>query len=124
VLVIHGGSDACDGPILFEDLDGSFTGGYGRVMLDGIGHFPPHANAIAQADLVHDHLRAHQWPLPTHPPQPVRPRASVPSGAPGVPRGTRGQLLLLAAIVEQPGVGFSAGRRTRCVRSKRTGLAE
>ncbi|HEY4110244.1 alpha/beta hydrolase [Puia sp.] len=40
-LVINGGSDTCDPPSSFEEMDHSFTGGCELLTLEGIGHFPP-----------------------------------------------------------------------------------
>ena len=39
-LMIHGGADTCDEPSSSEGQDKHFTGGYKRVVLDGVGHFP------------------------------------------------------------------------------------
>jgi len=39
-LMIQGGSDFCDDPSESEGLEQYFTGGYERVLLDGVGHFP------------------------------------------------------------------------------------
>jgi len=39
-LVIHGASDFCVGPKESEGLDKFFTGGYQRLLLKGVGHFP------------------------------------------------------------------------------------
>jgi len=54
-LVISGGSDTCDPPSTFEEMDHSFTGGYELMTLDGIGHFPPREapDAVAKALIRH-----------------------------------------------------------------------
>jgi pimeloyl-ACP methyl ester carboxylesterase len=39
-LMIQGASDFCDPPSESEGLEPYFTGGYQRVLLDGVGHFP------------------------------------------------------------------------------------
>ena len=45
-LMIQGGSDFCDDPGESEGLERHFTGGYERLLLDGVGHFP-HREASA-----------------------------------------------------------------------------
>lgn len=40
-LVINGGSDTCDPPSAFEEMDHRFSGGYELLTLDGVGHFIP-----------------------------------------------------------------------------------
>ena len=50
-LIIQGLADACDPPSESEGLEGFFTGGYRRLLLDNVGHFP-HREApglVAQA---------------------------------------------------------------------------
>jgi pimeloyl-ACP methyl ester carboxylesterase len=39
-LVIHGDADTCVDPSESDGLDACFTGGYRRVVLNGVGHFP------------------------------------------------------------------------------------
>jgi pimeloyl-ACP methyl ester carboxylesterase len=39
-LVIHGDSDSCVDASETAELDACFTGGYRRVVLNGVGHFP------------------------------------------------------------------------------------
>lgn len=56
-LMIQGGSDFCDEPASSEGMEKKFTGGYRRVVLDGVGHFPPREAPDAVADLVIGHLR-------------------------------------------------------------------
>jgi len=58
-LMLQGGSDFCDIPEPSAGLDEWFTGGYHRVVLDGVGHFPHREAPEAVADLVDAHLRAH-----------------------------------------------------------------
>ncbi len=55
-LMIQGGSDFCDRPDASAGQEDLFTGGYRRVVLDGIGHFPHREAPVAVADLVLDHL--------------------------------------------------------------------
>jgi len=57
-LMIQGGTDFCDEPASSEGMEGHFTGGYKRVVLDGVGHFPPREAPDKVADLVIAHLRA------------------------------------------------------------------
>jgi len=45
--MIQGGSDYCDDPKESERQDSFFTGGYRRLVFDGIGHFP-HREASAE----------------------------------------------------------------------------
>ena len=39
-LMIQGGSDFCDAPSESEGMESHFTGGYERLLLPGVGHFP------------------------------------------------------------------------------------
>ena len=55
-LMIQGGMDSCDEPTSSEGLDGYFTGGYRRVLLGDVGHFPPREAPDAVADAVIEHL--------------------------------------------------------------------
>ncbi|WP_235826533.1 alpha/beta fold hydrolase, partial [Candidatus Frankia alpina] len=57
-LMIQGGDDRCDEPAASAGQAGYFTGGYRRVVLDGVGHFPHREATAAVGDLVGDHLRA------------------------------------------------------------------
>lgn len=57
-LMIQGGADFCDEPASSEGMDRHFTGGYRRVVLDGVGHFPPREAPGAVADLLIAHLKA------------------------------------------------------------------
>ncbi|HSR84389.1 MAG TPA: alpha/beta hydrolase [Streptosporangiaceae bacterium] len=59
-LMLQGAMDHCDEPTSSEGLDGYFTGGYRRQILNGVGHFP-HREAPEQvADAVLAHLHATQ----------------------------------------------------------------
>jgi len=40
-LVIHGSADSCDEPSGFEGMERYFTGNFKKLLLEGIGHFPP-----------------------------------------------------------------------------------
>ncbi len=55
-LMIQGGDDRCDEPAASADQAACFTGGYRRVVLDGVGHFPHREATAAVANLVADHL--------------------------------------------------------------------
>ncbi|MGZ4729377.1 MAG: alpha/beta fold hydrolase [Acidimicrobiales bacterium] len=59
-LMIQGGSDFCDAPSSSEGLDEWFVGTYGRVVLEGVGHFPHREDPATVAELVHRHLRDHR----------------------------------------------------------------
>ncbi len=55
-VLIHGEGDRC---VLAQTTDGAddhFTGGYGRVLLRGVGHFPQRENPEATAGLILEHL--------------------------------------------------------------------
>ena len=56
--MIQGGMDFCVEPASSEGFDGSFTGGYQRIVLDGVGHFPPREAPNAVADAIVSHLSA------------------------------------------------------------------
>jgi pimeloyl-ACP methyl ester carboxylesterase len=58
-LMIQGGSDFCDRPDASAGQEDYFTGGYRRVVLDGVGHFPHREAPDAVADLVLAHLGEH-----------------------------------------------------------------
>lgn len=49
-LVIHGGADSCNVPSTSEGKERYFTGGYRRVIFDGVGHFPQRQVPAAVAD--------------------------------------------------------------------------
>jgi pimeloyl-ACP methyl ester carboxylesterase len=55
-LMIQGGSDYCDEPASSEGLDEWFEGGYRRVVIDGVGHFPHREAPDQVAELVHHHF--------------------------------------------------------------------
>jgi pimeloyl-ACP methyl ester carboxylesterase len=40
-LMIQGGADRCDEPDTSAGQEGHFDAGYRRIVLDGVGHFPP-----------------------------------------------------------------------------------
>jgi pimeloyl-ACP methyl ester carboxylesterase len=54
-LMVQGGSDFCDAPSESEGLERHFTGGYRRLVLEGVGHFP-HREA---PDLVGEAILRH-----------------------------------------------------------------
>jgi pimeloyl-ACP methyl ester carboxylesterase len=56
-LMIQGGSDFCDEPAGSEGMEHFFAAGYRRMVLDGIGHFPPReaSEAVAEAVIAHLH---------------------------------------------------------------------
>ena len=58
-LMIQGGSDSCDEARSSARLDHWFNGGYRRVVLDGVGHFPHREATQTVAELVHDHFVDH-----------------------------------------------------------------
>ena len=56
-LLLHGMEDHC---LLAETTDGAgryFTGGYQRILIDGVGHFPQRENPQLVADEILRHLR-------------------------------------------------------------------
>jgi len=55
-LMIQGGADSCDDPAMSEGMDGCFTAGYRRVVIEGAGHFPPREAPDAVADALLAHL--------------------------------------------------------------------
>jgi pimeloyl-ACP methyl ester carboxylesterase len=57
-LMIQGGGDMCDPPSESEGQGRYFTGGYRRVMLDGVGHFPAREAPNDVASEVLSHLKA------------------------------------------------------------------
>ena len=54
-LMIQGASDFCDLPAESANMERFFTGGYERVLLEGVGHFPMREapGAVAKALLRH-----------------------------------------------------------------------
>jgi len=61
-LMIQGLSDYCNSPSQSERLDAFFTGGYRRVVLENVGHFPHREAPGLVADAVLHHL--HQSMMP------------------------------------------------------------
>src|SRR5438034_11786587 len=55
-LMIQGASDYCDPPSLSEGLERHFRGGYERVLLDAVGHFPHREAPAAVATAILRHL--------------------------------------------------------------------
>jgi pimeloyl-ACP methyl ester carboxylesterase len=55
-LMIQGGMDHCDEPSSSEGLDAYFTGGYRRIVLGDVGHFPAREGPDAVADAIIEHL--------------------------------------------------------------------
>jgi pimeloyl-ACP methyl ester carboxylesterase len=55
-LMIQGTSDFCDPPSESENMERFFTGGYERILLDGVGHFPMREAPAAVANAVLAHL--------------------------------------------------------------------
>ena len=56
-LFIHGSADACDLPAGAEGQEAAFTGGYERLLIPGVGHFPHRENASAVAEALLKQLR-------------------------------------------------------------------
>ena len=58
--MIQGEFDYCDAPKKSEGLDDFFTGGYRRIMINGVGHFPhreaPDEVAAAVNRLFRDYI--------------------------------------------------------------------
>ena len=55
-LMIQGGADTCDEPASSEGKERYFTAGYDRIVLPGIGHFPPREAPEKVADAIRTHL--------------------------------------------------------------------
>jgi pimeloyl-ACP methyl ester carboxylesterase len=55
-LMIQGGADTCDEPDSSEGMEGYFTGPYRRIVLEGVGHFPPREAPEIVADALIEHL--------------------------------------------------------------------
>jgi pimeloyl-ACP methyl ester carboxylesterase len=55
-LMIQGAADACDPPSESEGQAEYFTGGWRRLLLDGVGHFPAREAPEAVADAVLEHF--------------------------------------------------------------------
>ena len=56
-LMIQGASDFCDEPASSEGLEHYFTKRYQRIVLDGVGHFPPREAPEAVGRAIDRHLR-------------------------------------------------------------------
>lgn len=54
-LIIHGSADSCDEPAGFDGMEQYFTGPYKKLLLDGVGHFPPREapGSVAEALITH-----------------------------------------------------------------------
>jgi pimeloyl-ACP methyl ester carboxylesterase len=59
-LMIQGLSDYCDSPDESEGLEAFFTGGYRRVVLENVGHFPHREAPGLVADAVLDHFHKYK----------------------------------------------------------------
>ncbi|MDO9412112.1 MAG: alpha/beta hydrolase [Pseudolabrys sp.] len=57
-LMIQGGADGVTIPPTTEGKDKLFTGGYRRVVIDGVGHFPTRENPEAVNKLLLEFLKA------------------------------------------------------------------
>jgi pimeloyl-ACP methyl ester carboxylesterase len=57
-LMIQGASDTCDAPGESEGHERYFTGGYKRILLDDVGHFPHREARDSVAQAIVGHLRA------------------------------------------------------------------
>jgi pimeloyl-ACP methyl ester carboxylesterase len=57
-LMIQGADDRCDVPAASADQERFFIGGYRRVVLEGVGHFPHREAPRAVAAAVDEHLRS------------------------------------------------------------------
>jgi pimeloyl-ACP methyl ester carboxylesterase len=57
-LMIQGAEDRCDEPAGSADQEPFFTGGYRRVVLDGVGHFPHREAPEEVAMNIAEHLKA------------------------------------------------------------------
>jgi pimeloyl-ACP methyl ester carboxylesterase len=64
-LMIQGAEDRCDLPSGSEHQERFFTGGYRRVLLDGVGHFPHREAPNVVAEAIDRHLRAPPAPANT-----------------------------------------------------------
>jgi pimeloyl-ACP methyl ester carboxylesterase len=56
-LMIQGADDHCDPPSESEGQEKYFVGGYHRVLLEGVGHFPHREAPGVVADAIVNHLR-------------------------------------------------------------------
>ena len=56
--MIQGTADMCDPPSESERQERYFTGGYRRVLLEGVGHFPAREAPNEVANEIVSHLKA------------------------------------------------------------------
>jgi len=56
--MIQGADDRCDPPAASANQEHFFTGGYRRVLLDGVGHFPHREAPDEVAPTIDRHLQA------------------------------------------------------------------
>jgi pimeloyl-ACP methyl ester carboxylesterase len=59
-LMIQGVDDRCDPPSESEGQERYFVGGYRRVLLEGVGHFPHREAPGIVADAIVNHLRGEE----------------------------------------------------------------
>ncbi len=57
-LLLHGVDDHCELEETTDGADAFFTGGYQRVLLRGVGHFPQRENPAATAEGILAHIRS------------------------------------------------------------------
>jgi len=56
-VMIQGGADCCDQPESSAGREGAFAGPYQRILLDGVGHFPPREVPDQVAEIIDAHFR-------------------------------------------------------------------
>jgi pimeloyl-ACP methyl ester carboxylesterase len=56
-LMIQGAADFCDAPSESEGLERHFSGGYRRIVMEGVGHFPHREAPEAITNAILHHLR-------------------------------------------------------------------
>ncbi|SDR51461.1 Pimeloyl-ACP methyl ester carboxylesterase [Paraburkholderia fungorum] len=56
-LMLQGGADQCDEPKESDGLESHFAGGYRRILIDGVGHFPSREAPDEVANALIEHLR-------------------------------------------------------------------
>ncbi len=59
-LLLHGKEDRCELTATTDGAERYFTGGYRRLVLDGVGHFPQRENAQATGAAIREHLSTQQ----------------------------------------------------------------